>query len=60
MSSAIYFLHTVIIYGIIDVIWGIDTLIPLKFCVSVLLSIGVYMIVRKFKIKPVKWLLGSR
>lgn len=60
MSSAIYFLHTVFIYGIIDVVWGVDAFIPLKFCVAVFLSICVYAVARKFEIKPVKWLLGNR
>ena len=36
---------------IVDVVWKIDKSIPLKFCVSVFLSICVYALVQKFEIK---------
>lgn len=57
MSSAIYFLHTVFIYGIIDSVFGVDSPIIMKFSISVLLSIVVLFVVKKMKIHPVKWLL---
>lgn len=60
LSAAIYFLHTVFIYGVIDYFWGIDVSILLKFLASISMSIGVYFIVHKFRIKPMKWLIGSK
>ena len=57
MSSAIYFLHTVFIYGIIDPVFGVDSPIIMKFSISVLLSIVVLFVVKRMKIHPVKWLL---
>ena len=57
MSSAIYFLHTVFIYGIIDPVFGVDSPIIMKFSVSVLLSIVALCVVKRMKIHPVKWLL---
>lgn len=60
MSSAIYFLHTVFIYGIIDPFFGVDSLIILKFSISVMLSVLVMYVVKKMKIYPIKWLLCIR
>ena len=57
MSSAIYFLHTVFIYGIIDPVFGVDSPIIMKFSVSVLLSIVALCVVKRMKKHPVKWLL---
>lgn len=60
MSSAIYFLHTVSIYGIIDPIFGVDSPIILKFSVSIVFSIAVLYIVKRMKIYPIEWLLGVK
>lgn len=60
MSSAIYFLHTVFIYGIINPVFGVDSLIILKFSLSVMLSIAVLYVVKRMKIHPVEWLLCVR
>lgn len=60
MSSAIYFLHTVFIYRVVDIIWGRNAGIVLKFSISVLLSVGVYYIAKRFKIKALKWLLSVK
>lgn len=60
LSSVIYFLHTVFIYGVIDIIWGIDAAIALKFFTSIVLSIIVYWIAKIFKIKSLNWLLAIR
>ena len=60
MSSSIYFLHTVFIYGVIDVIWGVDSMILLKFGVAVLLSLVVYYIAEKSQNWPLKWLLSIK
>lgn len=60
LSSVIYFLHTVFIYGVVDSVWGIDAAIALKFFVSIALSIIVYWIAKTFKIKSLNWLLAIR
>ena len=60
LSAAIYFLHTVFIYGVIDYFFGINASVLLKFVVSVAMSIGVYFVVYKFKIKSVQWLIGAK
>lgn len=59
-SSAIYFLHTVFMYGIIDVIWGANLNAGLKFLIAVTLSLVVYGIIQKMHFEPGAWLLGVR
>lgn len=60
LSTAIYFLHTVFIYGIIDYFFGIDAPVFLKFLLSLVMSVAVYLVAMKLRIKPVKWLIGSK
>lgn len=60
MSSVIYFLHTVFIYGIIDPVFGVDSSIILKFSLSIMLSITVLYVIKRMKIHPVEWLLCVR
>lgn len=60
LSATIYFLHTVFIYGVIDYFFGIDAPVFLKFFLSIVMSVAVYLVAMKFKIKPVKWLIGSK
>ena len=56
LSCAIYFLHTVFIYGVVDNFFGISSSVILKFVISITMSIIVYLIT--WKIKSVRWLLG--
>lgn len=60
LSAAIYFLHTAFIYGVIDSFLGMGTPIFLKFLISIIMSIALYFIVIKLRIKPLKWLIGSK
>ncbi len=50
MSSAIYFLHIVFIYGIIDPVFGVDSPIIMKFSVSVLFSIVVLLLLISWQV----------
>ena len=60
ISSSLYFLHTVFIYGVIDIIWGVDAMILLKFTLAVIFSFMVYLISVKTNNKHLKWLLGIK
>lgn len=60
LSSFIYFTHTIFIYGIIDVIWPIDTSIVLRYAMTFMLCLISYIIVRKSKWSPVYWLTNMK
>ena len=60
LSSSIYYLHTIFIYGVIDVICGTDSMILLKFGIAVILSIIVYVIFEITGNKTLKWLIGVK
>ncbi|MDO5392125.1 MAG: acyltransferase, partial [Eubacteriales bacterium] len=60
LSTAIYFLHTIFIYGVIDPALGIDSPVLLKFCCAVLGSCIIYFVVNQSQIRPFKWLLNVK
>ena len=60
LSSSIYYLHTIFIYGVIDVICGTDSMILLKFGIAVILSVIVYVIFEITGNKTLKWLIGVK
>lgn len=60
LSSSVYFLHTVFIYGLVDLVWSVNAPILLKFAVSVGCSAVVYIIVKFSKAKSLCWLLNIK
>lgn len=60
ISSTLYFLHTIFIYRIVDVLWSVNAPILLKFSISVCLSLMIYWIAKRTKFKPLCWLLSIK
>lgn len=60
MSTVLYYLHTLIIYFIIDPLFTIDAPIPLKFCISVISCALLYALAVKANWKPLNWILSIR
>ena len=59
-SAAIYFLHTIILYRIVNPIWTVFAPIPLKFITALLGSLIIYGIAKKTRIKPLCYLLSIK
>ena len=49
ISTSVYYLHTIFIYYFVDIIWGVNSPILLKFMIPVLISVGVYWLTKKNK-----------
>ncbi|MGN1051160.1 MAG: acyltransferase family protein, partial [Acutalibacteraceae bacterium] len=60
LSSSIYFLHSLIIYYVIDIIFGIDLNFFLKMLFAIVLSVAVYCIVKVTKIKLLEFALNIK
>ena len=60
ISTAIFYLHTIFIYYFVDVVWGVNSSVLLKYIVSIVMSIGIYGFVRKTKCKFFYRLLSIR
>lgn len=57
ISTSVYFLHTVFIYGVVDTVFGVNCAIFLKFGIAVVGSVSVYLITKKFNLKLLKKML---
>ena len=60
LSTTIYFVHTIVIYQVIDRLWTIYSPVLLRFLVAVTLSTGVYCVAKVWKFKPLLWLLAIK
>lgn len=60
LSSSIYYLHTVFKYGLASVLFNYIASGYMQIFVVIMLSIGVYGIVKKFNIRPLMWILSIK
>lgn len=59
-SSSIYFLHTIVLYRIVNPIWSVHAPILLKFSLSCLIALLLYSIIKKTHLKPLYFLLSLK
>ncbi len=55
-SSVIYYMHTVFLYVIFDIIWKGNLIFEVRYILAVLLSLVVYIVIKKLNIPVIKWL----
>lgn len=60
LSSSIYYLHTVFKYGLASILFNYISSGYIQIFVAIMLSIGVYCIVKRFNIRPLMWLLSVK
>ncbi len=52
ISSAVYCLHSFVIYHIVDRFWTLESPVPFRFVVPLAISVTVYFVVKKINYKP--------
>ena len=60
LSSSIYFLHTLFIYIVFNLILHSNIPMFLRFMIPIIISILIYIFVEKKDIMKMKWLLGIK
>lgn len=60
LSSSIYFLHTLFIYIVFNLILHSNIPMFLRFMIPIIISILIYIFVEKKNIIKMKWLLGVK
>lgn len=60
LSVSIYFLHSLIIYKLIDPIFSVYSPVGFKFISSLILSTLIFIVAKKLKWKPLCWLLSIK
>lgn len=58
LSSTIYFVHSIFIYCVLDVLWPKDIHMVIRWTATMILSGAVYFVVKKLRWRPLCWLVA--